>query len=355
MQMASRYPPIEKIDQIVEFERRVLDEARNDRNPLLERVKFLGVLGGNLDERMMVHGRAWASCIGARRVARKTHALLRKAFRVLKRELLPALANAGLHVVDYASLTADEQAVVDARFAETALPHITPMREGEMSLATLPGLGLNLAVVFDEGDGVECIAVVRLPDELSILMHVDRDVFAWSHQVAAANVHRLFSDAATIRSTHPLRIIRDYGVSERDTHPVVMMVIDRGAGRPVVDRLARALDVAADAVVRARHVVDFKRLWDVAEMPRADLRYPPLVPQVPARVGPDLFAAMTSCCTIRSSRSSRWWISSVRPRSTPRPSASSRRSTAPIAASHPYSRRWSTPRAAARTCASSSS
>src|SRR5919197_5970490 len=114
MKMPLRYPPCAEFPRIqelsgdvrhyarvIEFERRVLEEARNGATPLLERVKFLGILGGNLDELMMVHGRTWALRIGAARVARKTHALLRKAYRVLKRELMPALANAGLHVVDY--------------------------------------------------------------------------------------------------------------------------------------------------------------------------------------------------------------------------------------------------------------
>src|ERR1041384_96961 len=112
MKMALRYPPCAEFHtnpeicgdahhyaRVIEFERRVLEEARDARTPLLERVKFLGILGGNLDELMMVHGRTWASHIGAKRVARKTHALLRKAYRVLKQELLPALASAGLPVL----------------------------------------------------------------------------------------------------------------------------------------------------------------------------------------------------------------------------------------------------------------
>jgi len=96
---------------------------------------------------MMVHGRAWAERLGMKTVARRTHALLRHGYRVLQRELLPALANAGLHLVDYTSLTSGERAAVDRRFADTALPFITPMFGAELSLATIQGLGLNLAVV----------------------------------------------------------------------------------------------------------------------------------------------------------------------------------------------------------------
>ena len=332
MKMASRYPSCPELRQnlrVIEFDRRVLEEARNVRNPLLERVRFLGILGGNLDERVMVHGRAWAAHLGMKTVARRTHALLRQGYRVLQRELMPALANAGLHLVDYASLTSGERAAVDRRFADTALPLITPMFGDHLWLATMQGLGLNLAVVFDDGSEATRLAVVRVPDELSPLVSVPQpygpaclaeaaerrrrgsanEAFVWLHQVVAANVHRLFP-GSRIRSTHAFRIIRDADIAlecgdgeqlpgrtidavrQRDTNPVVMLVIDRGTAPAVVDRLVRALHVPPEAVVRARHVVDFKRLWDVAQMPRADLRYPALMPAIPARVGPCLFAAI---------------------------------------------------------------
>src|SRR6266545_989522 len=134
----------------IEFERRVLEEARDERNPLLERVKFLGILGRNLDEFMMVRGRRWIRFPSAKRLTRKTHALLREGCRVLQRDLVPALADAGIHLVDYASLTRDERADVDRRFAETVLPLMTPVLCGAAPIADAPGPGLNFAVVIDD-------------------------------------------------------------------------------------------------------------------------------------------------------------------------------------------------------------
>ena len=85
---------------LIEFERRVLEEARDERNPLLERIKFLGILGRNLDEFVMVRGRTWMASPSAKQLTRKTHALLRDGYRVLRRHLLPALAKAGIAVVE---------------------------------------------------------------------------------------------------------------------------------------------------------------------------------------------------------------------------------------------------------------
>src|SRR5580765_6795074 len=133
-----------------QFERRVLDQARDERNPLLERVKFLGILGRNLDEFVMVRGREWMASPSAKRLTRKTHALLRDGYRVLQRDLVPALAGAGIHLVDFASLTCEERADVDRRFTETVLPFLTPVLSDATPLGDAPGSGLNFAVVIDD-------------------------------------------------------------------------------------------------------------------------------------------------------------------------------------------------------------
>jgi polyphosphate kinase len=295
---------------LIEFERRVLEEARDQRNPLLERVKFLGILGRNLDEFVMVRGRAWMASPAAKRLTRKTHALLRHGYRILRRDLLPALADAGIHVVDYSALTADQRADVDRRFVDAVLPLMTPRLCEGAPIADAPGLGLNFAVAFDDGR----IAIVRIPDALSSLVpfatrEASACAYVWLHQVVRANLHRVFPHWR-IRSTHAFRIMRDAdivfettdaeelpirtiaAVRQRDTNPILMMVVERAAAAPFVECLARALSVQPEAVVRTRDVLDLRRLWDFSQLQRADLRYPPLVPQMSTRVGPCLFAAI---------------------------------------------------------------
>jgi polyphosphate kinase len=297
-----------------QFERRVLDQARDERNPLLERVKFLGILGRNLDEFVTVRGRQWMASPSAKRLTRKTHALLRDGCRVLQRDLVPALAGAGIHLVDFASLTCEERADVDRRFTETVLPFLTPVLSDATPLGDAPGPGLNFAVVID--DPQVRLAIVRVPDRLPSLIPIARrgpsgptETFVWLHELIAANLHRLFP-AARVQSAHLFRVMRDAdivlktceadelpartidAVRQRETNPILMMVIDRAAAAPIVDRLARALSVPPDAVVRVRDVLDLKRLWEFSEVQRADLHYPALVPRIPAMVGPCMFTAI---------------------------------------------------------------
>ena len=297
-----------------QFERRVLDQARDERNPLLERVKFLGILGRNLDEFVMVRGRQWMASPSAKRLTRKTHALLRDGYRVLQRDLVPALAGAGVHLVDFASLTCEERADVDRRFTETVLPFLTPVLSDATPLGDAPGPGLNFAVVID--DPQARLAIVRVPDRLPSLIPIARrgpsgptDTFVWLHELIAANLHRLFPGAC-VQSAHLFRVMRDAdivlksceadelpartidAVRQRETNPILMMVIDRAAAAPIVDRLQRALSVPPEAVVRARDVLDLKRLWEFSEVQRADLHYPALVPRIPPTVGPCMFTAI---------------------------------------------------------------
>jgi polyphosphate kinase len=302
-----------------QFERRVLDQARDERNPLLERVKFLGILGRNLDEFVMVRGREWMASPSAKRLTRKTHALLRDGYRVLQRDLVPALAGAGIHLVDFASLTCEERADVDRRFTETVLPFLTPVLSDATPLGDAPGSGLNFAVVIDDpplDEGGVRLAIVRVPDRLPSLIPIARrgpagptDTFVWLHELIAANLHRLFPGVG-VQSAHLFRVMRDAdivlktcepdelpartidAVRQRETNPILMMVIDRAAAAPIVDRLARELSVPPDAVVRARDVLDLKRLWEFSEVQRADLHYPALVPRIPPTVGPCMFTSI---------------------------------------------------------------
>jgi polyphosphate kinase len=158
-------------------------------------------------------------------------------------------------------------------------------------------------------------AIVRIPEQLSTLvpLAVPREpaceTFVWLHQVVAANLHRVFP-RARIQSAHPFRIVRDAdivleaaaadelpqrtiaAVRQRETNPVLMMVVERAAPARLVDRLAQALSVERASIVRARDVLDLKRLWDFTQLQRADLRYPPLVPHTSARIGPCMFTSI---------------------------------------------------------------
>src|SRR5512141_2560146 len=128
---------------LLEFQRRVLEEAQDEDNPLLERVKFLAIFGSNMDEFFMVRVSGIRKQVEARiteispdgRTPRDQLAAIRKfsaelyaeAHNCLHRKLLPKLQKTGIHVCDYTQLTKTQKEKVDTYFQEVVLPVLTPL------------------------------------------------------------------------------------------------------------------------------------------------------------------------------------------------------------------------------------
>ena len=128
---------------LLEFQRRVLEEAQDESNPLLERVKFIGIVGSNLDEFFMVRvaglkkqvdagvvelppdGMTPAEQLAAiRKVAVQ---LMTQARKCLQDDLLPKLNDAGFHVLDYDELDDRQRGHVKSYFDEVVFPVLTPL------------------------------------------------------------------------------------------------------------------------------------------------------------------------------------------------------------------------------------
>jgi len=128
----------------LEFNARVLEEAQDASTPLLERLKFLAIFSGNLDEFYMVRvaglnnrdpgeisspealdGSSTHDVL--ERVSKRVHALVDEQYRILRQEVLPGLARAGLKLVSVSELAAPAQAELETYFQQKVMPVLTPM------------------------------------------------------------------------------------------------------------------------------------------------------------------------------------------------------------------------------------
>jgi len=222
-----------------EFQRRVLEEAQDDSNPLLERVKFLVHFGSNMDEFFMVRVSNLLRKVDANVVdlsidgmtPRELLAAVRKvsvelyeaANRCFHRQLMPALDKAGIHLLDYDQLTKAQKEKADAYFHEVVYPVLTPLAlDLGHPFPHISNLSLNLAIVIRDPKGIEKIARLKVPGTLPRLVPIKRSsgatrkdgtiafnhYFVWLEQLIAANVGLLFP-GMEILSVHPFRIVRD--------------------------------------------------------------------------------------------------------------------------------------------------
>src|SRR5258707_413447 len=123
---------------LLAFQRRVLEEAQDEQNPLLERVKFLAIVGSNLDEFFMVRVAGLIAQMDAGivdtgpdgmspraqliAIRRDVKRLMADIHSCLSTEIYPALEAAGIQIVDYAKLSEMQQKVAAKYFSETVFP-----------------------------------------------------------------------------------------------------------------------------------------------------------------------------------------------------------------------------------------
>ena len=262
------------------FNSRVLEEARDSRHPLLERVKFLSIYGSNLDEFFMV------------RVAGLVRQLERGALEAppdgmtpseqlagvrshLERErrlvygcwhddLLPQLKDQGIEIVSHDSLSAKKKRKLRSYFKRDIFPVLTPLAfDPSHPFPHVSNLSLNLAVVIDDGKQVERFARVKVPQVLPRLVLVPgsgrdelglesgRGKFVWMEELIAANLDLLFP-GMEIAAAYTFRVTRDADLDiEEDEASDLLTAIVEVVGQRHFGSVVR-LEVREDMPKRIR-------------------------------------------------------------------------------------------------------
>jgi polyphosphate kinase len=312
---------------LLAFQRRVLEEADDEANPLLERVKFLSILGSNLDEFFMVRVAGLAAQMDSGSVEagpdgmgpraqlvairREYKRLLNDAHRCLDK-LLPRLEEEGIFIRDYAGLTASQLRDAAKYFSETVFPVLTPLAlDPGRPFPHISNLSLNLAVLIRDHSGEEKFARVKVPDSLPQLVQLNgtaktnpkkarakRADLVWLEQVIAANLAALFPGMEILES-HPFHITRDAdmaikeleaedllesveeGVRQRRFGSPIRLMVTHDMPASIVNILIQNLEITPREVYRMARPLSFKRLMGLYNLERPELKDAPFVPAVP--------------------------------------------------------------------------
>jgi len=316
----------------LDFNARVLHEAADERNPLLERAKFLAIFAGNLDEFFQVRiaglrqqvaaGGVKRSPDGRSPVEQLTAARSRIEELVSEHSaiflgLRRMLAEADVEILDYAAIPEHHDALRQ-RFREEIFPVLTP-------LAVDPGhpfpyistLSLSIAVgLLDPTTHERVFARVKVPQILPRLLEVEPFRFITIDQVIEANLADLFTGMEVVEH-HLFRVTRnaDFDIEEDEADDLLLAIEEelrrRRFGEAVrleVERsmpdatrtlLMRGLGLEPDDVYELAGMLDLTALWGIAEMDRPDLKATPWTPITPPRLIPpdedepaDVFAAV---------------------------------------------------------------
>ena len=128
---------------LLDFQQRVLSEAQDAHNPLLERVKFLSIFGSNMDEFFMVRVSGIRKLIESNvaelssdgltpreqlaAIRKRALELYKDAHNCFEQELLPELEKTGIHILDYKKLNDAQRKRADTYFHDVVFPVLTPL------------------------------------------------------------------------------------------------------------------------------------------------------------------------------------------------------------------------------------
>ncbi|MDP9351133.1 MAG: polyphosphate kinase 1 [Chloroflexota bacterium] len=311
----------------LEFNDRVLAQAEDHRHPLLERVRFLSISETNLDEFYMIRVAGLQKQASTERqsstpdgmtteeqlseIRWRVDRFFRKQRHILRRDLMPELRQAGIHLVPHARLSASKQEELRQRFQREILPILTPLAvDPSHPFPHVSNLSLNLLVAIEDSDR-DVFARVKVPNNLPRFWRVSGRPSAkippGTHQpvelvrleeIIASNLDELFP-GHHVRDSYVFQLTRDADlVIQEDEAADLLQAIEEELGQrrfgegvrlvvgtdmpePVRGWLAGQLGVGTDKIHAVPDPIGLSQLSELTHLDRPHLLYPPLTPHSP--------------------------------------------------------------------------
>lgn len=217
----------------LEFNYRILGEARDKNLPLFERLKFLSITASNLDEFFMIRVASLKDMVYAKytkkdisgmspsvqlgKISEKTHEMSVLQYSTYNRSILPSLKNNQLVIINsYEDLNSAQSAYIDDYFMKDIYPVLTPMAvDSSRPFPLIRNKSLNIgALICEKGKGdVYDFATVQVPSVLTRYVQIPSEnkgdtTIILLEQIIEKNIQKLFLNYKVI-CAHPYRIMRN--------------------------------------------------------------------------------------------------------------------------------------------------
>jgi polyphosphate kinase len=316
---------------LLEFHRRVLEEALDNTQPILERIKFLAIFSSIMDEFFMIRvsglkeeleqGVNKLSPDGLtteeelRAIRKLIEPMMLEQMRCYHEEILPELQANGITISSYDSLSNEERKSVDNYFMRSVFPVLTPQAvDPAHPFPYISGLSLNLALMVEPipqhgitrsltGKVERRFVRIKVPPVIPGLIPVDQNrskfIFLWD--LIAANINHLFPRMA-VSKCHLFRVTRDADIEVRDEEAddilqsvqqtiqkrrfgtAVRLEVSSSMPREMMDYLTNSIGLVADDLYVLDGPLNISDLMALYKLDRPELKDKPIKVDVPARL-----------------------------------------------------------------------
>jgi len=311
---------------LLEFHARVLEEALDDRNPLLERLKFLSIFSSNLDEFFMIRVSGLKEELEdsnivspdgltpveqLAKVRERVLVLVKEQARCLREDILPQLEDAGLSLVTYESLSRHEKESLKDYFMEKVFPILTPLAvDPSHPFPYISPLSVNIGLMVHAPNELKFsgrrkdvdsrFVRIKVPSVVPRLVPIgaSKTRFVLLEEIIEANIQALFP-GMNPGPCHRFRVTRDADIEikEEEAHDLLDVIQEelrrRRFGAPVrleispdmptdmIEYLISSLHLDADDVYAFDGPLHIQDLMSFYDSDRPDLKDAPFTPSVP--------------------------------------------------------------------------
>lgn len=305
----------------LEFNYRILGEAKDKTIRPFERIKFLGITASNLDEFFMVRVASLMDMVHAgyekkdiagmtpaqqlAQIIPKTKEFMNSQYITYNRSLLPLLEKNGLHVITHhEDLTEAQGRYVDDFFAKDVYPVLTPMAvDVSRPFPLIRNKTLNIGALLRKKGGKETeIATVQVPSVLPRIVHVPSNQEGVQEvilleQVIEKNIAKLFLNYE-VTCAHPYRIMRNADltideddaadllkeiekqIKQRQWGEVIRLEVEESIDKALLKELMKQLHVEKEGIFSINGPLDLTFLSKLSGLEGFDhLKNPKYVPQ----------------------------------------------------------------------------
>jgi polyphosphate kinase len=316
----------------LEFNSRVLHEAIDERTPLLERLKFMGIFSVNLDEFFMVRVATIKQQIVANvqkttpdgrtpeqqllAIGQHLRPLLHLQYQHFEKELRPLIASQGIHILNYFELNQEQRKYLQNYFEDQIFPVLTPLAvDPSHPFPYISNLSLSLAVVLKHPETAEeLFARVKVPQVLPRFIQIPTAICSkhgdctchWTgipiEQLIAHNLDSLFP-GMIIQECHIFRVTRnaDIAVAEDDADDLLLAIeqelrkrrlggsvvrveVQTDTPAHIIQMLTEELDLTAGDVYEIDGLLGLSDLFAIFSLNLPALKDIPWTPSLPPRL-----------------------------------------------------------------------